>query len=190
MSAPRRFRRWPSLWGPLVGGAVVVIVALPTVRRWFVAPPTSQPEVLVSPVGANVLLAGGPCEIVRVVDGRTLVVRQPATNSKQPAENRFQVRLLGVEDPAPHAAEALAALTQLAPPGPAFIELDKRRAADDGSWLAHLYVQQRLLAGQLLRAGWGRYQPYSGDSFDAARLLREAESEARRARRGMWREES
>jgi endonuclease YncB( thermonuclease family) len=190
MDAPRRFRRWPNAWGPLAGAMVVVVVAVPAVKRgWLASPAATQHEALVSPVGAEMLLAGGPCEIVRVIDGRTLVVRQPPAANDAASAHFFQVRLLGLDDPGTYAAEAQNALRQVAPPGPAFLELDKRRATTDGCWLAHLYVQQRLLAGQLLRAGWGRYEPYSGDSFDAARVLKEAQADARRGKLGIWREE-
>jgi endonuclease YncB( thermonuclease family) len=66
------------------------------------------------------------------------------------------------------------------------LELDKRRSADDGSWLAHVYVGNRLLSDAVIRAGWARYEPHSGDSFAIARLLREAEQQARQEGRGMW----
>jgi endonuclease YncB( thermonuclease family) len=99
----------------------------------------------------------------------------------------FRVRLLGVAEGDRGTAErATQALAAIAPAGPAFLELDKRRSADDGSWLAYVYLGGRLLSDAVIRGGWGRYEAYSGDAMDVARLLSQAEKQARSEQRGIW----
>jgi endonuclease YncB( thermonuclease family) len=138
--------------------------------------PTEEPQ-LVSPVsGSTLALIAGPIEVLRALDGNTLLVIQNG--------NRYRVRLLGVTPSAePRAAKALSAL---AVEGPARIEFDKRRVAPDGAWLAYMYVNERLVNAAIVRAGLGRYESYPGDSATRGRLIKEAESAARREKLGFW----
>lgn len=178
---PFRFRRWPSPWGVLVVVTLLGAIAGPRIyRQWFREPATDN-LAGTSTVGARVLLANGSCEIVRVLDGRTLIVSQ----GSPPVP--FRVRLFGIAPlKAEAAAEAHHALSAAAPAGSAFIELDKRRSAEDSAWLAHVSVGGRLLCEAVIRAGWATYEPHSGDSFPVGRLLREAQQEARQKELGMW----
>ena len=175
----RRFRRWPSPVSLVVCGLLVVLV-VPMVRRtWLQGDASNEANVVTSTTHVELRLAPGECQIVDVLDGRTLHIQQ--------AGRQFHVRLIGVS--LPDAAAAIAAkqaLQQAAPTGPALIELDKRRAAEDGSWLAYVYVEGRLVNAAPLRAGWCRYDAYPGDSMPLAKGLREAQAEARRQKQGVW----
>jgi endonuclease YncB( thermonuclease family) len=175
----RRFRRWPSVWTVL---AAIVLLAAAT-RLWW--PRQGWPgqaarrdsAIDSSLAGSESALESGPCEILRTLDGNTLLVAQ--NDGKQ-----YCVRLLGLiasEDP-----RALAMLTEIARPGAAQVELDKRRVAADGAWLAYIFVEERLVSTAILRAGWGRYEPYPGDSFSHSRQMKEAEAAARREKLGIW----
>jgi endonuclease YncB( thermonuclease family) len=127
-------------------------------------------------------LSAGPCEIAQVMDGRTLLVRQGDV------DHTFAVRLLGVALPASEADRLVAAkeLEKIAPLGHALIELDKRRLADDGTWLAYVYVESVLLNAEILGAGAAKHDLYPGDSPSIAQTLKAAQSEANRNGRGIW----
>jgi micrococcal nuclease len=171
---PRRFRRWPSGWTILA----IALLAAAALRTWWPGHEAQGEGGVVSAhAGTEVALAAGQCQIVKSVNGNTLLVSQG--DGKQ-----FRVRLLGVTaDGDPRAPGELA---KLAPPGPGWIELDKRRAAGDGAWLAYLYVGERLVNAEILRAGYGRYESYPGDSSSHGRQLREAQAAARQDKRGQW----
>jgi endonuclease YncB( thermonuclease family) len=170
---PRRFRRLP---GALTVLACVAGLALATAPSWR-RPGDSQSDLGVSALGGSqVALVAGPCQIIRVVDGDTVLVAQHG--------QQFRVRLLGVVSADnPQAATTLRDLTRHAA---ASIELDRRRAAADGAWLAYLYSDSRLVNAAVVRAGWARYEPNPGDSSSHVRLLKEAEQTARRERLGIW----
>jgi len=170
----RRFRRWPSAWTVLA--AVMLLAA--AARPWWPGQAARRDASIDSSLpGTESALEPGPCEIIRTLDGNTLLVVQ--NNGKQ-----YRVRLLGLiasKDP-----RALATLTEIARPGAARVELDKRRAAADGAWLAYILVEERLVSTAILRAGWGRYEPYPGDSFSHSRQMKQAEAAARREKLGIW----
>ena len=183
---PRRFRRWPSLTAFAVVAAVVILSG-GAASRWFGGPRTSPEKAILLADNGRHLLREGDCEILRVVDGLTLDVKQP------PKEGHiFRVRLIGVgqfED-VDLARQAQSTLERLASPGPATIELDKRRAAPDQSWLAYVYVDGRLLNAEIIRSGWCEYRVYPGDSFTQGREMAAAQREAREAGLGVWRQTS
>src|SRR5262245_30767389 len=169
---PRRFRRWPSGWTIL---AIVVLAAAATRPWWPGRKAHGEGEIASAYAGARIALEPGHCQIVRPLDGNTLLAVQG--DGKQ-----FRVRLLGVN--ASDDARAASELAKLAPAGPGRIELDKRRAAPDGAWLVYLYVGEQFVNAEILRAGLGRYDAYPGDSASHGRQLREAADEARREKRG------
>jgi len=179
----RRFRRWPGIATTLIA-ALACAAAL---RAWWPRDPAAETLVVSSTAGGRVALASGACQIVRVSDGNTLLVTQQQDQSGS-AAHRFHVRLLGVRLPEGSTSQAipLADIARLAPPGPARIELDKRRAATDGAWLAYVYVGETLVNAAILRAGDGSYEGYPADSAAIGRQLRQAQDEARRNRRGIW----
>jgi micrococcal nuclease len=53
-------------------------------------------------------------------------------------------------------------------------------------FLAYLYVGDKMLNVELVRAGLARVSHYPGDSATRHRLLIKAQDEARDARRGIW----
>lgn len=163
--------------------------------------PTDQPqETQATETGG---LVPGPCEVVRVVDGDTLILTQPSlaeSNGARPQRNkqaaeRYRVRLLGVDTPETvkegtdvqeWGPEATEFTRQFVRGGKVRVELDKRRVDRFGRSLAYVYVGDEMLNVELVRAGLARIAHYPGDSTAMLRLLREAEAEAKAARRGIW----
>ena len=195
----RRYRRWP----PSSYVALLLIGLAIATRAGCEGFPVGDVEREQSEVAASdALLQAGPCEVERVVDGDTLIVRQPANRTSQydsPAfaqsPTAFRVRLLGVDTPetvkedTPVEAwgpEATAFTKEFVRRGPVSLELDKRRQDRFGRSLAYVYVGDELLNVELVRAGLARVSHYPGDSMAKLRLLREAEAEARHAERGIW----
>jgi len=137
------------------------------------------------------LLTEGPVDLVRVVDGDTLIVRQHA--------NEFRVRLLGVNAPEsvkpnhpvePWGREASEWLRQQTDSGGLAVRLDKRRLDRYGRSLAYLYIDEQMLNEELVRAGLAQVSVFPGDSPTVTRQLRAAQTEAQEARRGVWSESS
>ncbi len=174
---PRRFLRWPSGLTVLAGAMLLFFAA----RLWRPGRIDSQAQSgISSATSTQFALAKGPCEFIRALDGNTVLVSQNG--------RLFRVRLLGVSGN--DDSRALATLSDLTFSQEASVkqnvELDKRRAAADSAWLAYLFADGQLLNAALLRAGWGRYEPYPGDSASHGRQLRDAEAAARREKLGMW----
>ena len=140
-------------------------------------------------------LTAGPCEVVRVVDGDTIIVRQQSQPPDPPRVREARVRLLGIDTPEtvkpnspvePWGPEATEFTKRLTAEGNVRLELDKRRIDRYGRSLAYVYVGDRLLNEELVRAGLARVSVYPGDSATIERRLRAAEAEAREAERGIW----
>lgn len=196
----RRYRRWP----PASSFALALIVLAILLRAGWnslqFGGATDERRDSVS--AEQAALVAGPCEVVRVVDGDTLIVRQPAATANKGGEPggsgeaaQFRVRLLGVDTPetvkegtpveawGPEATEFTRAFVRR---GAARVELDKRRVDRFGRSLAYVYVGDEILNVELVRAGLARVSHYPGDSLAMLRLLRQAETEARQAEHGMW----
>jgi micrococcal nuclease len=183
---PRGFRRrsWRRWRIPLVIAALVLLRL--GCDRWRGGRPPS--------VGGT--LAEGEYQLVRVVDGDTLVVEpvETASASDSPTGG-FAVRLLGVDCPEsvhpdrpvePWALEAARFTREFVAGGRVWLRFDRRRVDKYQRRLAYVLVHDRLLNEELLRAGLARTMIYPGDSETIARRLRAAEQEARRNRRGLW----
>ena len=180
----RRFRRRPRrIW------LLVVLIAGLGLSRWGhdrwrdVPQPKREPP-----------LAEGAYAVVRVVDGDTLLV---APQSSPPAENRREIRLrlLGIDCPEsvkpdhpvePWAREAAEFTRQFVSEGSVRLRFDKRRLDRYDRYLAYVFVADKMLNEELLRAGFARVATYPGDSESMARRLRVAADEAKQERRGMW----
>lgn len=199
----RRYRRWPPASYIALGVIALAIAARTGCESFPAADPAGELEP--STASSGDVLQAGPCEIVRVVDGDTLVVRQSqvpldlhgGSRISDKRAEQFRVRLLGVDTPetvkedSPVEAwgpEATAFTREFVRRGKASIELDKRRTDRFGRSLAYVYVGEELLNVELVRAGLARVSHYPGDSMAKLRLLREAEAEARYAERGIWNE--
>ncbi len=132
--------------------------------------------------------------VVRVVDGDTLIVApRPAAFHGPRRESR--VRLLGIDCPEsvkpdhpvePWGPEASAFTRQFVSGGVVRLRFDKRRLDQYDRYLAYVYVGERMLNEELVRAGLATVLVYPGDSQSMGRRLQVAEREAQQARRGMW----
>ena len=170
----RSFRRWPR--GTLWLAAGVLGIGLVLALKWL---EPGQAAYDVSSL-ADDPPTEGACEVVQVLAGDELVIRQAGRN--------YRLRLLGISVPSSVAAAAQARLADFCAAGKATIDLDKRRATNSGEALAWLYVDNELAADHLVRAGLARFQSYPGDDQGLTRLVREAQDEARQAQRGCWAE--
>ncbi|WP_425615050.1 thermonuclease family protein [Anatilimnocola sp. NA78] len=186
-----RYRRWPRLTPLIITAAVIAAVS------WYLFRQTTEPRNLLAAFSqATAVAREGSCEVLAVIDGDTLLVKQPA-NEKLP-EFIGKVRLLGINTPetvkrgeSPQAfGQAATDFTQRrVDQGGVTLELDKRRVDRYGRFLAYVYVGNRLLNEELVVAGLARVHTYPGDSMTINRQLLRAQDEAKRERRGIWQEQ-
>ena len=180
----RRFRRRPRrIW------LLLLLIAGLGLSRWGhdrwrdVPRPKREPP-----------LAEGVYAVVRVVDGDTLLV---APQSSPPAENRREIRLrlLGIDCPEsvkpdhpvePWAREAAEFTRQFVSGGSVRLRFDKRRLDQYDRYLAYVFVGDRMLNEELVRAGLAFVSTFPGDSDAMTRRLRAAEREAQEQSRGVW----
>lgn len=136
----------------------------------------------------------GECEVLAVIDGDTLLVRQSA-RSEQEQDFVGKVRLLGINTPEtverdrapqPWGAEATQFLRDKTAAGMVQLELDKRRIDRYGRCLAYVYVGNVHLNEELVAAGLARVHTYPGDSMTINRQLLKAQDAARGRERGIW----
>ena len=135
------------------------------------------------------LLEEAEYAVVRVVDGDTLILR------RRQDDPEVVVRLLGVDTPEtvhPHkpaekwGPEASAYTKEFLAEGTCHLRLDRRRADRYGRRLAYVFVGDKLLNAELVRAGLARIAVLTGDTLSLDRQLRQAEAAARAAGRGRW----
>lgn len=150
-----------------------------------------QPEVLIE----------GSYDVVRVVDGDTLIVRLNrdalASNTPDARLAQIRLRLLSIDTPEttkpghppePWGKEATRFTKQFVRGGVVRLRFDKRRRDQYGRWLAYVYVGDQMLNQEIVRAGLARVIIYRGDSMTIGRQLERSEREARKANRGIWSE--
>ena len=131
-------------------------------------------------------LEEGAYRVERVVDGDTLVLADPT---------RSRVRLIGADTPEtvmpnhpvePFGKEATEFTRRFVAGGQVRLQFDGRRKDKYGRILAHVWVDDRMLSEELIRAGLAEAEmKYSYDRAIKDRLS-QAEAEARAARRGIW----
>jgi micrococcal nuclease len=165
----RSFRsRWRQA---VVVVAVLVVVFL--LRATGLLLPTPPPERLESSV----------YRVERVVDGDTLLL-----------ENGARVRLIGADTPetvkpdCPVEAwgpEATAFTKEFVRGGEVRLEFDGTRKDKFGRFLAYVWVGDRMLNEELIRAGLARAQTYFHYRSDMKTRFRRAEKEALAAGRGL-----
>jgi len=172
----RRFR--PHRYAPYVLAAIGLLAAWRLVTP---TPPVNRPPPDV--------LEEGEYALDHVVDGDTLLL-----------SNGARIRLIGVDTPetvrpehpvepwGPEATEFVKAHTAA---GAVRLQFDKERKDRYGRFLAHVFAPQEngseiFLSEELLRAGLGRALLRYPYSVAMKRRFREAEDEARRAKRGIW----
>jgi len=167
-------RRWPAV---VLAVLVAVLAALherhPEWFSWLKLPQARR------------AIDARECRVARVVDGDTLVL----------AEGNERVRLQGVDTPEtvkpdwpvePWGPEAARFTRGLLEGGGARLEFDAERRDKYGRLLAYVWVGDRMLNEELLRAGLARATLQYSFSPAMKERFRRAEDEARAARRGIW----
>ena len=165
----RRSRRFP------LGVALILLllVVLRSAQHWTAS--TVAPSAL----------AAGEYQVQRVVDGDTLLL-----------ENQARVRLIGVDTPEtvkrdhpiePWGPEASEFTRKFIGTGSVRIELDTHDRVDTyDRFLAYVYVGDKMLNEELLRAGLARARTRFGYGASYKRLFVAAEDEAKNFGRGIW----
>ncbi|MFH1913566.1 MAG: thermonuclease family protein [Pseudomonadota bacterium] len=118
--------------------------------------------------------------LVRVIDGDSLVVEL--------AGRREEVRLIGIDAPEgrqEYGARARREVMELCRGQGLRLEFDVERRDRYGRLLAYVFVGERMLNEELLRAGLALVLPIRPNTTHAGRLAR-AEAEAREAGQGFW----
>jgi micrococcal nuclease len=182
---PRRWRRLSRRRWFVV--AAIVAFILFRVRCWWCAEPERE---------AGRPMPEGDYAVLRVVDGDTLIVRRRGGIAETPTDDsEYRVRLLGIDCPEsvkpdqpvePWALEAAEFTRQAVANTLVRLQFDRRRVDQYHRRLAYVFVGDKLLNEELVRAGLAHVRVYAGDSQSMARRLRTAEREARANARGVW----
>jgi len=120
---------------------------------------------------------------MRVVDGDTIVV-----------DDHTVVRLIGVDTPETQpeeqaerlGPEATAFTKRFVSAGTVRLTFDRERVDPYGRFLAYVWVGNRLLNEELLRAGLARFEPQFHYSDEMKQRFRKAQEEAEGAEIGIW----
>lgn len=124
-------------------------------------------------------------QVERVVDGDTILL----------ADSKERVRLIGVNTPEtvkpnspvePWGPEASQFTKQFLAAGKVRLEFDGAHRDKYGRLLAFVWVGDRMLNEELLRAGLARLELQYRYSAAMKARLQQAENEAKAARRGIW----
>jgi len=165
---PRHWFPTPPLW-------LVLIVAALLAYRFTQWHKLDEPPLLET---------GSEVRVSRIIDGDTLELASGQ-----------RVRLIGVDTPEskhphlpvePFAQEAARFTSDFAEGQTARLELDRERLDRYGRILAYVYVENRMLNEELIRAGWSPAVTSFPYRSDMQRRFRAAEEEARAAKRGLW----
>ncbi len=183
--SPRPERLRSASWWPLPVFALLLGLGLYGVSSWLGPGTGSLSDRWSSASSEDGTAQGllGPCRVERVVDGDTLDVACPGLESR--------VRLLRVDTPEreqPGYAASTAALRGLVAAGE--VHLDFEREDEPlrdryGRVLAYVFADGRSVNLEMVRMGWTRFDSgFGGGRY--ANDFESAETEARRARRGLW----
>jgi micrococcal nuclease len=130
------------------------------------------------------VVEAGQVRVERVVDGDTLLL-----------DDRARVRLIGVDTPEsvkpnhpvePFGPEASAFTREFVAGGDVRLQFDRERKDQYGRFLAYVWVGDRMLNEELLRAGLARAMLRYHFSESMKRRFRQAQDEAQAAKRGIW----
>jgi micrococcal nuclease len=155
---------------------IVLLLALAALRQW-------RPELFER--AAPRAVESGTYRVARVVDGDTLVLADPAE----------RVRLIGANAPEsvkpnwpvePYGPEAAAFTREFLAGGQIRLEFDGSPRDKYGRILAYVYVGDRMLNEELIRAGLARAEMQYHYSAAMKSRFRRAEAQAKAARRGIW----
>jgi micrococcal nuclease len=153
---------------------LAAVAALILLRLWLAPPPAPE------------ALSEGTYRVQRVVDGDTLLLA-----------NRAYVRLVGVDTPEtgqpnhpvePFGPEASRFARKFVDQGGGTVRLqfDRERVDKYGRFLAYVWVGERMLNEELVRAGLATAETGYRYAASMKRRFRRAEDEAKAARRGIW----
>lgn len=169
-----RRRLLAAVCGAVAIWLVYVLVLAPG-RRWPPGLPSSaSPE----------SLAEGSYRVARVVDGDTLLLA-----------NGARVRLIGADTPEtvkpgepvqPWGPEATKFTKEFVAAGTVRLQLDRERIDRFGRFLAYVWVDDRMLNEELIRAGLARARLEFRYSSVMKTRFRRAQQEAKAAGRGIW----
>ncbi|MBI2825622.1 MAG: thermonuclease family protein [Planctomycetia bacterium] len=129
-------------------------------------------------------LAEGIHRVDRVVDGDTLLLA-----------GGQRIRLIGVDTPEtvrpdhpvePWGHEAAEFTRRFVAVGPVRLTFDRERRDRFERYLAYVWVGDRLLNEELLRAGLARWEPGYHYAQAMKTRFRRAQQEAQKAERGLW----
>ena len=175
-----RRRRLPSFRLPRRGWpgvlSLVLLLALAALQLW-------RPEFFQR--AAPRALEAGTYRVARVVDGDTLVLADPPEH----------MRLIGADTPEtvkpnwpvePWGPEAAAFTKQFVAGGVVRLEFDGQPRDKYGRILAYVWVGDRMLNEELIRAGLARAELQYHYSSSMKARFRRAEAAARADRRGIW----
>ena len=169
---PRRIRSWPSrpVW------CLLVFVLLVAVRLWqdssVPRPPEDLPE--------------GIYRVQRVVDGDTLVLANKArirlwgADTPETVHPRKPVELFG-----PEASDFTKQFVATGG-GTVRLQMDRERLDKYDRFLAYVWVDDRMLNEELIRAGLATAETRYNYSQSMKTRFRRAEDEAKSNRRGIW----
>ncbi len=165
LSRTRR-RKSRSPW--VIGGLVIAISAVSYILHEPKAPPSATPK------GAELT-----CTVKSVYDGDTLTARCPSGEVK--------VRMFGIDSPemaqkpwGNNAKQALRGLLPLSDP----IRLQVRDQDRYGRTVAQAFVGDRDVGLEMVRLG----QAVMYEQYNDSPAYRQAQTEAKKARRGVWKE--
>lgn len=178
---PRRIRRDPR--SQLI---YVLLVAALLLLSWWLEPHLTTNPVATKNPGA---LDNGTYEVLRVVDGDTLLLRK----------DHLRVRLQGVDTP--ETVKEDTPVEAWGPEATAYTERFIREARNQvhitvdgegvdqyGRHLAFVWYDGRLLNEELIEAGLARAKLAYDYSQEMKDRLRAAQNKARREKRGIWSE--
>lgn len=126
----------------------------------------------------------GHYQVRRVVDGDTLLMRDGK-----------RVRLVGVDTPEtvkentpvePWGPEATRFTREFVAAGEVRLQFDRERTDRFGRYLAYVWVGERMLNEELLRAGLARWERHFDYNSSMKSRFRRAQQDAQQARRGLW----
>ena len=158
---------------------LTIAVALVIWSWWAEVPPESS-----ALTSSTFTVNDEVVRVRRVIDGDTVLL----TDDRR-------VRLLGINTPETKhptlpvqagGIEASRLLKELVDGREVRLEFDKNRLDRHGRWLAYLFRDELFINAELVRAGWSRTETRFPLRSTYKRLLRLAEEEARRDRRGLW----
>jgi endonuclease YncB( thermonuclease family) len=169
-----RLRLPPNRWWFWIGVAVLVSLRLLTH-----SPARGQRDFAVEPIHE------GPCQVVRVISGDTLVVVQDESRGE------VTIKLLSTQAPQEKDGEALIEeAKQFAETflhrGEIHLRLDNHRLDSRGRYLAYVECEGQQLNETLLSSGLARFYYFPGNSASMDRRLKEAEEAAQAAKVGLW----